>query len=143
MEWKAWAKFCCLKLKRFLYLISPSKINVNFYKDLEDVLSAKKVNYFQIRLNKYSDSKIIRIPKKVRALTKKYKVKLIINDSPVLAKKINADGCHLGQSDVSIKDSRNLLKKRKNNWNYMSWFEETNFKCYKRKTQLYCTRLFF
>jgi len=100
-------------LKRFLYLISPSKINVNFYKDLEDILSTKKVKYFQIRLKKYSDSKIIKISKKVRILTKKYKVKLIINDSPVLAKKINADGCHLGQSDVSIKDSRNLLKKEK------------------------------
>ena len=100
-------------MKRFLYLISPSKININFYKDLEDILSTKKVKYFQIRLKKYSDSKIIRISKKVRALTKKYKVKLIINDSPVLAKKINADGCHLGQSDVSIKDSRNLLKKEK------------------------------
>ena len=100
-------------MKRFLYLISPSKISVNFYKDLEDILSTKKVKYFQIRLKKYSDSKIIRISKKVKALTKKYKVKLIINDSPVLAKKINADGCHLGQSDVSIKDSRNLLKKEK------------------------------
>jgi len=100
-------------LKRFLYLISPSKISVNFYKDLEDILSTKKVKYFQIRLKKYSDSKIIRISKKVKTLTKKYKVKLIINDSPVLAKKINADGCHLGQSDVSIKDSRNLLKKEK------------------------------
>ena len=100
-------------MKRFLYLISPSKINVNFYKDLEDILSTKKVKYFQIRLKKYSDSKIIRISKKVRTLTKKYKVKLIINDSPVLAKKINADGCHLGQSDVSIKYSRNLLKNEK------------------------------
>ena len=100
-------------MKRFLYLISPSKINVNFYKDLEDIFSTKKVKYFQIRLKKYSDSKIIRISKKVRTLTKKYKVKLIINDSPFLAKKINADGCHLGQSDVSIKDSRNLLKKEK------------------------------
>ena len=100
-------------MKRFLYLISPSKININFYKDLEDILSTKKVKYFQIRLKKYSDSKIIRISKKVKALTKKYKVKLIINDSPVLAKKINADGCHLGQSDVSIKDSKNLLKKEK------------------------------
>ena len=100
-------------MKRFLYLISPSKININFYKDLEDILSTKKVKYFQIRLKKYSDSKIIRISKKVRTLTKKYKVKLIINDSPVLAKKINADGCHLGQSDVSIKYSRNLLKNEK------------------------------
>jgi thiamine-phosphate pyrophosphorylase len=43
----------------------------------------------------------------------KYKVKLIINDSPLLAKKINADGCHLGQSDGSIKNARKLLKKNK------------------------------
>ena len=51
--------------------------------------------------------------KKLRVITKKYKVKLIINDFPLLAKKINADGCHLGQSDVSIKNARKLLKKIK------------------------------
>ena len=52
-------------------------------------------------------------PRKVKNITKKYKVKLIINDFPVLAKKINADGCHLGQSDGSIKKARRLLKKNK------------------------------
>tara|TARA_B100001250_G_scaffold387214_1_gene384390 strand:- start:275 stop:880 length:606 start_codon:yes stop_codon:yes gene_type:complete len=100
-------------LKRFLYLISPSRINQHFYKDLTEVLSSRKIKYFQLRFKKYSDSKIIKIAKKVKIITKKYKVKLIVNDSPVLAKKINADGCHIGQSDGSIKNARNLLKKNK------------------------------
>ena len=94
-------------MRRFLYLISPSKINKHFYKDLTEVLSSKKVKYFQLRLKKHSNSKLLKIAKKVKKITKKYKVKLIINDLPVLAKKINADGCHLGQSDVSIKIARN------------------------------------
>jgi len=100
-------------LRRFLYLISPSKINQRFYKDLEEVLSSKKVKYFQLRLKRHSNSKLLKIAKKVKAITKKYKVKLIINDFPMLARKINADGCHLGQSDGSIKNTKNLLKKDK------------------------------
>jgi thiamine-phosphate pyrophosphorylase len=100
-------------LRRFLYLISPSTINHHFYKDLEDVLSSRKVKYFQLRLKKYSSSKLLKIAKKAKTITKKYKVKLIINDFPLLAKKINADGCHLGQSDRSIKNTRKLLKKNK------------------------------
>ena len=100
-------------MRRFLYLISPSTINQRFYKDLAEVLSSRKVKYFQLRLKKHSNSKLLKIAKKVKSVTKKYKVKLIINDFPVLAKKINADGCHLGQSDGSIKNARNLLKKNK------------------------------
>ena len=100
-------------MRRFLYLISPNTINQQFYKDLEEVLSSKKVKYFQLRLKRHSGSKLIKIAKKIKIITKKYKVKLIINDSPILAKKINADGCHLGQSDGSIKNAKNLLKKNK------------------------------
>ena len=80
---------------------------------MEEVLSSKKVKYFQLRLKRHSGSKLIKIAKKIKIITKKYKVKLIINDSPILAKKINADGCHLGQSDGSIKNAKNLLKKNK------------------------------
>ncbi len=100
-------------MRRFLYLISPNTIKQNFYQDLEEVLSSRKVEYFQLRLKRYSNSKLLKIARKVKAITKKYKVKLIINDSAILAKKINADGCHLGQSDGSIKNARNLLKKNK------------------------------
>ena len=99
-------------MRRFLYLISPNKIRKSFYKDLEDVLSSNKVKYFQIRLKKYSKSKVIKISKKIKKITKKYNVKLIINDLPLLAKKVNADGCHLGQFDGSIKKCRLLLKNK-------------------------------
>ena len=80
---------------------------------MEEVLSSRKVKYFQLRLKRHSGSKLIKIAKKIKIITKKYKVKLIINDSPILAKKINADGCHLGQSDGSIKNAKSLLKKNK------------------------------
>tara|TARA_B100000945_G_C20416716_1_gene615544 strand:+ start:232 stop:843 length:612 start_codon:yes stop_codon:yes gene_type:complete len=100
-------------LSKFIYLISPNKINQIFYKNLEDVLSSRKIKYFQLRLKKYSNIKMIRIGKKVRRITKKYNVKLIINDFPMIAKKVNADGCHLGQSDESINNARKILKKNK------------------------------
>ena len=44
-------------------------------------------------------------------MCKKYKVKYIINDDPLLAKKLNADGCHLGQTDMDIVLARKVLKK--------------------------------
>ena len=100
-------------MRKFIYLISPNKINLHFYQDLKEVLASKRVKYFQLRLKKYSFSQILRIGKKIKSITKKYKVKLIINDSPLLVKKIKADGCHLGQTDMSIKNARKLLKKNK------------------------------
>ncbi len=96
-----------------MYLISPNKIDGSFYQDLTEVLSSKKVKYFQLRLKGCSNFKFYQVAKKVKTITKKYKVKLIINDSALLTKKINADGCHLGQSDPSIKSARKLLKKNK------------------------------
>ena len=100
-------------MKKLVYLISPNKIHKNFYTELKKVLSTKNVKFFQLRLKKVKKSKIIKIAKEIRKITKKYKVKLIINDHPNISKITNADGCHLGQSDGSIKNTKNLLKKNK------------------------------
>ncbi len=97
---------------KFIYLISPTKINQNFYYDLKKVLKTKKVKYFQLRLKKLSSSKIISIAKKIKKITSQFNVKLIINDNPYVAKKILADGCHLGQSDTSIKKARKIIKNK-------------------------------
>ena len=99
-------------MKRFVYLISPSSIYKKFYIDLEKVLATKKVKFFQLRLKKTSNNKIVKIAKKVKILTNKHNVKLIINDSPETCKKINADGCHLGQQDSSIFKARKYLKNK-------------------------------
>ena len=49
---------------------------------------------------------------KIKKICKKYKVKLIVNDDPNLAKKIGADGCHLGQNDMNIQGARKILRKK-------------------------------
>ena len=99
-------------LKQFIYLISPNKIYPNFYKDLEKVLSTRKVSFFQLRLKKKSKNLIIEIAKKIKKITKKYKVKFIINDDSKLAKEVGADGCHIGQLDNTVNSARMNIKKK-------------------------------
>ena len=99
-------------MKRIVYLVSPNKINNKFYKSLEKVLAFKNTEFFQLRLKNTSRIKIIKIAKNIKKITEKYKVKFIINDSPEIAKKINANGCHLGQTDSSITKARRILKNK-------------------------------
>ena len=99
--------------KKFVYLISPNKIeNEHFYTDLALVLSSKKVSFFQLRIKKETNKNRLLIGKKIQKICKKYKVKFLINDDPRLAKKLNADGCHLGQKDMSIIEARKILKNK-------------------------------
>ena len=96
--------------KKFIYLISPPKIDIkNFFYQLEDVFKTKKISFFQLRLKKTPKKKILYIGKKVIRLCKKYDVKFIINDDPYLAKQINSDGCHIGQKDMCIHKVRKIL----------------------------------
>ena len=95
--------------KRFIYLISPPKIEKNFFKDLKEVLKQKKTSFFQLRLKKNSFKKKLIIGRKIQKICKKFKVKFIINDDVYLAKKLNADGCHLGQSDMKIREARKQI----------------------------------
>ena len=99
--------------KRFVYLISPKKIKNNFfYYELNKILKTKKVSFFQLRLKNQSLKNKIIVGKKVLKICKKYKVKFIVNDDPFLAKKLMADGCHLGQKDMNYKNARKLLGKK-------------------------------
>ena len=99
--------------KRFIYIISPLKIKKSFFYDLIDVLKQKKVNFFQLRLKKESFKKKFTIGKKIKRICKKFDVKFLINDDVYLAKKLNADGCHLGQKDISIFEARKIIGKKK------------------------------
>ena len=99
--------------KKFVYLISPNKIkNDSFYTDLTLVLKSGKVSYFQLRLKKETDIDKLIIGKKIQKICNKFKVKFLINDDPILAKKLNADGCHLGQKDMDIIKARKILKNK-------------------------------
>ncbi len=102
-----------IKNKKFVYLISPSKIsNDSFFKELNLVLKSKKVSFFQLRLKREKENRKIYIAKRTSEICKRNKVKFLINDDPHLALKVNADGCHLGQDDMNILMARKLLKNK-------------------------------
>jgi len=99
--------------KKFIYLVSPNKItNNNFYEDLVNVFKSNKISFFQLRLKNTKMERKILIGKKVKKICKKYNVKFLINDEPNLAKKLNTDGCHLGQKDMNINEARKILKNK-------------------------------
>ena len=98
--------------KKFIYLISPNKISKNFYKNLKIVLKTGKVSIFQLRLKNYSLKQKILIGKKIQIICKKNKVKFLVNDDPFLSLKLNADGCHLGQKDMDIKEAKKIIRKK-------------------------------
>ena len=98
--------------KKFIYLISPNIIPNSFYRNLNLVLKTGKVSFFQLRLKSYSQNKKIIIGEKIKNICKKNKVKFIINDDPLLALKLDADGCHLGQKDMNIKIAKKILGKK-------------------------------
>ena len=98
--------------KKFIYLISPNKIYKSFYQDLTKVLQQKKVSFFQLRLKKESFEKKLTIGKKIKRICKKFNVKFLINDDVLLAKRLNADGCHLGQKDMGLVRAKKILNKK-------------------------------
>ncbi len=98
--------------KKFIYLISPNKIGKSFFADLISVLKLKKISFFQLRLKNESFKKKFLIGKKIKKICKKYSVKFLINDDVFLAKKLNADGCHLGQKDMNLLLAKKIFKKK-------------------------------
>ena len=98
--------------KKFIYLISPNKIEKKFFNDLIEVLKSKKICFFQLRLKNISFKKKLLIGKKVKKICKKYNTKFLINDDVYLAKELNSDGCHLGQKDMQILKAKKFLKNK-------------------------------
>ena len=62
-----------------------------------------------MRFKKYSLKKKYIIGEKIKHICKTNKVKFLVNDDPALAKKLNADGCHLGQKDIDIIKARKII----------------------------------
>ena len=98
--------------KKFIYLISPNKIKKSFYYNLIEVFESNKVSFFQLRLKNISFKKKLLIGKKIKNICRKYKINFLINDDVILAKKLNSDGCHLGQRDMKIAKAREIIQKK-------------------------------
>ncbi len=98
--------------KKFIYLISPNRISKNFYNKLKIVIKTGKISFFQLRLKNYSLKQKILIGKKIKNICKKSRVKFLVNDDPLLALKLDADGCHLGQKDMNVSEAKKIVGKK-------------------------------
>ncbi len=92
-----------------LYLISPLDVSGNFPERLERALAAGPVAAFQFRVKDIDQHEAARLAHPLREICAARDVAFIVNDSVSLAKRLNADGIHLGQSDGSVRDAREVL----------------------------------
>jgi thiamine-phosphate pyrophosphorylase len=92
-----------------LYLISPPLIGPDFVTRLAHAFDGHAVAAFQLRLKGIDDEDIARIAGPLQTLCAEREVAFIINDSVALAKRLGADGVHLGQEDGNPRDAREIL----------------------------------
>jgi thiamine-phosphate pyrophosphorylase len=92
-----------------LYLISPPAIDTQFAERLAAALDAGPVAAFQLRLKGMSEHEIARLAEPLQRLCGDREVAFIVNDSMALAKRLGADGVHLGQEDGDPREARALL----------------------------------
>lgn len=69
--------------------------------------------FVQLREKNVSFDEFVKLAKGVKAVTDKYNVPLVINDNVEVALRVDADGVHIGQGDVSVKSARDMLGKHK------------------------------
>ena len=93
-----------------LYLITDSNIlsGRDFYYCIEEALKGG-VTMLQLREKDADGREFLEKAYKLRSLTKKYNVKFIINDRVDIAMLCDADGVHVGQSDIPASKVRELL----------------------------------
>lgn len=92
-----------------LYLISPPEIGDDFADRLKAALDGGPVAAFQLRLKGLDDHRIARAAEPLQRICAEQDVAFIVNDSMALAKRLGADGVHLGQGDGDPREARALL----------------------------------
>ncbi len=94
-----------------LYLISPLEVGGDFPQRLARALDAGPVAAFQFRVKDVDQHEAARLAEPLQAICAERGVAFIVNDSISLAKRIGADGVHLGQDDGAVEEARDALGK--------------------------------
>ena len=92
-----------------LYLISPPAIDTGFADRLAAAADAGPVAAFQLRLKGLDEHAIARLAEPLQRVCADRDIAFIVNDSMSLAKRLGADGVHLGQEDGDPREARALL----------------------------------
>lgn len=92
-----------------LYLISPQEVGGDFPERLRAALGAGPVAAFQLRVKDIGEHELARLAEPLQRICDEQDVAFIVNDSISLAKRLGADGVHLGQSDGDLREARDVL----------------------------------
>lgn len=92
-----------------LYLISPLDMGGDFPARLEQALDGGPVAAFQFRVKDVDQHQAARLAEPLQRICEAREVAFIVNDNVSLAKRLGADGVHLGQSDGDPREARALL----------------------------------
>ena len=92
-----------------LYLISPLDVGGDFPERLTRALEAGPVAAFQFRVKGVDEHEAVRLAAPLLDICRRHDVAFIVNDSISLAKRLGADGVHLGQGDGTVKEARERL----------------------------------
>ncbi len=92
-----------------LYLISPQEVGGGFPDRLRASLDGGPVAAFQLRVKNVDQHELARLAEPLQRICADREVAFIVNDDMSLAKRLGADGVHLGQKDGSVADARALL----------------------------------
>lgn len=92
-----------------LYLISPLDVGGGFPQRLERALAAGPVAAFQFRVKDMDQHEAAKLAEPLQAICAAHDVAFIVNDSVALAKRLKADGVHLGQKDGDVREAREEL----------------------------------
>lgn len=92
-----------------IYLISPQDVAGQFPQRLAKALDAAPVAAFQFRVKGLDEHAATALAEPLQRICGDREVAFIVNDSISLAKRIGADGVHLGQSDGDLRDARQQL----------------------------------
>jgi thiamine-phosphate pyrophosphorylase len=92
-----------------LYLISPQEVGDSFPDRLKAAICDDVVAAFQLRVKNVPEHEIARLAEPLQEICAEAGVAFIVNDSIQLAKRLGADGVHLGQQDGDVREARALL----------------------------------
>ena len=94
-----------------LYLISPPDVGGDFPDRLARALDAGPVAAFQFRVKDVDEHEAARLAEPLQRICAERDVAFVVNDSIALARRLKADGVHLGQDDGDVKEARERLGK--------------------------------
>ena len=94
-----------------LYLISPLDVTGDFPERLARALAAGEglATAFQFRVKGVDQHEAARLAVPLQEICAAHDVAFVVNDDVALAKRLKADGVHLGQSDGDVREAREVL----------------------------------